>query len=105
MTGPNTGGGVYGSPWTMALAPSSEATFANSAGSAPPSSQYAHGAPVALANRPTSSLPDTGPGSSTRPAPKHALKASVSRAHAAGSLTTGGVLTIAVISGTAGAPA
>ena len=58
MTGANHGEWLDGRPLTMALASSIEATFANSAGSAPPSSQYAHGAPAALANRPTSSLPD-----------------------------------------------
>ena len=104
-TGANSGEWLDGRPSTTALASAIDVTFANSAGSAPPSSQYAQGAPAALASRPTSSLPVTGPGSSTRPGPMPSAKASASRAHAPGSLTTTGNDCVTVISGSAGAAA
>src|SRR5262249_46728122 len=73
------------------------------AGSAPPSSQYTQGAPAALASRPTSSLPVTGPGSMM--AGDTDCKAGRVRAQAALSLMTAGNDSASSTSGGLGAPA
>src|SRR6516165_12640381 len=103
MTGANRGEWFDGRPRTISAASATLATPAKSAGSAPPSSQYTHGTP-GPASSPTSSLPVTGPGSSTRPGPKNESNASRTRSQAAASLITAGKDVSKEISGSRGAP-
>src|SRR6202012_2137045 len=77
---------------------------ANTAGSAPPSSQNTSGAPAASASTPTSSLPVTGPGSNIRSAPTTAASAPRVRSTAAGSLTRAGADSSTSSRGSATAP-
>ena len=102
MTGANSGEWLDGRPSTMPRASSIVATPANRAGSEPPRNQYTHGTPAAVASRPTSSLPVTGPGSSvSMPA---SLNRPASLVLASLSLTRTGNETSVMISGSLVAP-
>src|SRR5664280_2870050 len=88
---------------SRAVVPAADAA-AKVSGSVPPSSQYMHGAPAAVASTPTSSLPVTTPGSITRCTPNLAVNAALIRSVAASSFTTAGKLWIGTMSGSRGAP-